>query len=183
MDNSRNKEKSYEIKVKVMALANEQKKSENERKNLSSDNNWFLLRFNATSFNGVFSYLKGKGINYLCPMSETLYKRPDCKNSFRKRMAPTFPGYLFVNMNFNNCHTTKITSHDKIYCFVKFGKDNQTKAIPEKIINELAANPIRKEEKSITHNNETPISKLEMIARIKNDDERISALLEYIMNE
>lgn len=139
--------------------------------------NWYLLKFNARAFNVVFKYLKEKRISYVCPMTETLYRRPDHKNSFRKRIAPTFPGYFFIKINFNDCHTTKITSHQHIRYFVSFGRYNETKPIREEIVNELAEKPIHRQEKKVE---ESHLSEWDVIISIKNDDERIARLLEHL---
>lgn len=98
---------------------------------------WYLLRFDATSFNVVFNYLTSSGVEYFCPMLKTHYLRPDKRQSFRKRVAPAFPGYLFVNLDFDHCHPQKLAAHPRIYKLIEFG--NGPSPIDDAVIDLLMA--------------------------------------------
>jgi hypothetical protein len=61
---------------------------------------WYVLQFTTTRFAAVFSHLEQHNFSYYCPMISEKYRRPDKQISFRERLLPLFPGYLFIQADF-----------------------------------------------------------------------------------
>ncbi|HGT9115211.1 transcription termination/antitermination NusG family protein [Escherichia coli] len=57
---------------------------------------WYVLQFTTTRFAAVFKHLERLNFSYYCPMATEKYRRPDKQLSYRERLTPLFPGYLFI---------------------------------------------------------------------------------------
>ncbi|MEN3257800.1 transcription termination/antitermination NusG family protein [Sodalis endosymbiont of Spalangia cameroni] len=141
---------------------------------------WYLLRFKATSFNVVFNHLAASGVYYFCPMIETQYRRPDSIASFRKRLSPVFPGYLFVNLDFDHCHPQKLSAHRHIYGLINFGQGPSP--IDDAVIDLLMAKPHIVREIVDVPRGWKEMSELEKIMYIRDDEQRIAAFLNYMQS-
>ena len=69
---------------------------------------WYVLQFTTTRFAAVFAHLERLSFSYFCPMETERYRRPDKIVSYRERCFPLFPGYLFVQADFEEVHSTII---------------------------------------------------------------------------
>ncbi|WP_168395432.1 transcription termination/antitermination NusG family protein [Erwinia amylovora] len=98
--------------------------------------NWYVLAFTSNKFGAVERFLKLNKIEFLCPMQEHSYSRPDKSFSIRKSLVPTFPGYLFVYLDFNETHPEKLARFQYIYGLITFS--NAPMAVPEVTIQVIA---------------------------------------------
>lgn len=142
--------------------------------------NWYLLRFKSQYFTAVFNHLVTHEIEYFCPMIETHYLRPDKRQSFRKRVAPAFPGYLFVNLDFDHCHPQKLAAHPRIYKLIEFG--NGPSPIDDSVIDLLMAKPPVVRDIIATPEICEDSDELDRIIAIRDDTQRIAALLHYLQS-
>jgi transcriptional antiterminator RfaH len=80
---------------------------------------WYVLQFTTTRFAAVFPHLEQHNFSYYCPMISEKYRRPDKQISFRERLLPLFPGYLFIQADFEK-FTHLLSPHplcSAVYCF------------------------------------------------------------------
>jgi len=82
---------------------------------------WYVLQFTATRYLAVFKHLESLNHSYYCPMITEKYRRPDKQHSFRERLIPLFSGYLFIQADFEETHSTAITSIPYVQRFLAFG--------------------------------------------------------------
>lgn len=82
---------------------------------------WYVLQFTTTRFAAVFAHLERLSFSYFCPMETERYRRPDKIVSYRERCFPLFPGYLFVQADFEEVHSTIITAIPYVQRFISFG--------------------------------------------------------------
>ncbi|HEA1042337.1 TPA: transcription termination factor NusG, partial [Escherichia coli] len=82
---------------------------------------WYVLQFTTTRFAAVFAHLERLSFSYFCPMETARYRRPDKIVSYRERCFPLFPGYLFVQADFEEVHFTIITAIPYVQRFISFG--------------------------------------------------------------
>lgn len=113
-------------------------------------------------------------------MLETHYLRPDKRQCFRKRESPVFPGYLFVNLDFDHCHPRKLAAHPRIYKLIEFG--NGPSPIDDAVIDLLMAKP-----PVVRDIVETPeicedIDEIDRIIAIRDDEKRIVEFLNYLQS-
>lgn len=140
--------------------------------------NWYLLEFKSQSFNVVFNHLRANDVEHFCPMEEKNYRRPDCVQSFRKRRVPLFPGYLFVNLDFEHCHPQKLSVHRAIYRLINFGRGPSP--IDDAVIDLLMAKPTFVRDIIATPKICEDSDELDRIIAIRDDTQRIAALLHYL---
>jgi len=81
---------------------------------------WYVLRFVSSRFTPVINFLSLSQINWFCPMRRNDFIRPDAQLSIRRRLTPAFPGYLFVQLDFEKVHPEKLAAFQHIYGLVKF---------------------------------------------------------------
>lgn len=84
---------------------------------------WYVLQFSATRYSSVCALLERREISYFCPMITEKYRRPDKVAVYRERQTPAFPGYLFVNIDFEVVHSTVLTSLPNVHRFISFGTE------------------------------------------------------------
>ncbi len=53
-------------------------------------------------------------------MATEKYRRPDKQLSYRERLTPLFPGYLFIQADFDEVHTTTITGLPHTQRFIEY---------------------------------------------------------------
>lgn len=82
---------------------------------------WYVLQFTTTRFAAVFSHLERHRISYYCPMISEKYRRPDKQISFRERLLPLFPGYLFIQADFEKIQLSSVTALPYVQRFIAFG--------------------------------------------------------------
>ena len=82
---------------------------------------WYVLQFTTTRFAAVFAHLERLSFSYFSPMETERYRRPDKIVSYRERCFPLFPGYLFVQADFEEVHSTIITAIPYVQRFISFG--------------------------------------------------------------
>ena len=104
-----------------------------ERKFMESK--WYVLSFTSNKFRSVEKFFKLKDVHYFCPMREQEYRRPDKVHCVRKSYVPEFPGYLFIQLDFNKIHPENLSSFQYIYGLITFG--NQPLEVPEKLVDDL----------------------------------------------
>lgn len=138
---------------------------------------WYVLQFTTTRFAAVFAHLERMNLSYLCPMETGKYRRPDKIISYRERRTPLFPGYLFIQANFQEIHSTTITSLPYVQRFISFG--GEPLPVPEDVMAELlerlkpsSAQP-NLSKKSIPH-------KFAEILLMDNPQQRSLAFIHYI---
>lgn len=90
---------------------------------------WYVLQFTTTRFAAVFKQLERLNFSYYCPMAIEKYRRPDKQLSYRERLNPLFPGYLFLQADFDEFHTTSITGLPHVQRFLAFG--GEPLAVPD----------------------------------------------------
>lgn len=137
---------------------------------------WYVLQFTTTRFVAVFTHLERMQISYFCPMETEKYRRPDKILSYRERRSPLFPGYLFVQADFDEIHSSQITSIPYIQRFISFG--GEPLPVPEDVMAEIlsrqksssATNMLRK---SIPH-------EFTQILLMDNPQQRSIAFIHYI---
>lgn len=84
--------------------------------------NWYVLAYTSNRLRAVEDFLNLKCVDFYNPEKESRsYVRPDKQCCVRKSYAPVFPGYLFVNMNFNELHPEKLAAFRYIYGLITFG--------------------------------------------------------------
>lgn len=138
---------------------------------------WYVLAFTSNKFRSVENFLKLKGVCYFCPMRSNDFFRDDKQYCIRKRSTPTFPGYLFVEMDFELMHPEQLSAFQYIYGLITFGK----KPVPvdEKTITALMENDRSEDcysmtvKKSISH-------EFACVLLIDDPVKRSVALLKYI---
>lgn len=102
---------------------------------------WYVLQFTTTRFAAVFSHLEQHNFSYYCPMISEKYRRPDKQISFRERLLPLFPGYLFIQADFEKIHSSTITALPYVQRFIAFG--GEPLPVPdEEIFNEWKGLPL-----------------------------------------
>ncbi len=84
--------------------------------------NWYLLTHNSTYFNRISVEMVRMGVEFFSPTRTKLRKRPD-RPSFTKSELPLFPGYMFLNFDPEEVHTTQITAITGAHGFVRFAGD------------------------------------------------------------
>jgi transcriptional antiterminator RfaH len=138
---------------------------------------WYVLQFTTTRFTAVFAHLERMKFSYFCPMETEKYRRPDKVISYRERRSPLFPGYLFIQADFEEVHSTTITAIPYVQRFISFG--GEPLPVPEDVMAELLAkenissaqtNLLRK---SIPH-------ELAEILLMENSQQRSMAFIHYI---
>ncbi|EIS1621968.1 transcription termination factor NusG [Salmonella enterica subsp. enterica serovar Sandiego] len=138
---------------------------------------WYVLQFTATRYMSVFTHLERLNFSYFCPMKTERYRRPDKILSFREKSYPAFPGYLFIQADFEEIHSTKITSIPYIQRFISFG--GEPLPVPEEVMQELLSrdwlspNSKNVSKKSIPH-------RLAEILLMENAQQRSTAFINYI---
>jgi transcriptional antiterminator RfaH len=138
---------------------------------------WYVLQFTATRFTAVFSHLERLNFSYYCPMLIERYRRPDKIISYRERRTPLFPGYLFIQTDFQETHSTTITSLPYVQRFISFG--GEPLPVPEEAMAELL-------EKLKSSSVQTNLSKksipheLAEILLMDNPQQRSMAFIHYI---
>lgn len=138
---------------------------------------WYVLQFTTTRFAAVFAHLERLNFSYFCPMETERYRRPDKIISYRERRLPLFPGYLFIQADFEEVHSTTITAIPYVQRFISFG--GEPLPVPEDVMAELLcrqshttaqANILRK---SIPH-------EFAEILLMDNPQQRSMAFIHYI---
>ncbi|HFG1327295.1 TPA: transcription termination/antitermination NusG family protein, partial [Klebsiella pneumoniae] len=138
---------------------------------------WYVLQFTTTRFAAVFAHLERLNFSYFCPMETERYRRPDKIISYRERRLPLFPGYLFIQADFEEVHSTTITAIPYVQRFISFG--GEPLPVPEDVMAELLyrqshttaqANLLRK---SIPHD-------FAEILLMDNPQQRSMAFIHYI---
>jgi transcription antitermination factor NusG len=71
----------------------------------------------------------------LLPYGDRKYRRPDKIISYRERRLPLFPGYLFIQADFEEVHSTTITAIPYVQRFISFG--GEPLPVPEDVMAEL----------------------------------------------
>jgi transcriptional antiterminator RfaH len=105
------------------------------------------------------------------------YRRPDKIISYRERRTPLFPGYLFIQADFQETHSTTITSLPYVQRFISFG--GEPLPVPEEVMAELL-------EKLKSSSVQTNLSKksipheLAEILLMDNPQQRSMAFIHYI---
>ncbi|WP_440057848.1 transcription termination/antitermination NusG family protein [Pseudomonas fragariae (ex Marin et al. 2024)] len=84
--------------------------------------NWYLLMHNSTHNKSITAEMARIGVEFFFPTRTKIRKRPD-RPSCIKSEQPLFPGYLFLNFDPEEIHTTKITALTGAHGFVKFAGD------------------------------------------------------------
>lgn len=85
--------------------------------------NWYVLAYTSNRLKAVEEFLELKCVEFFIPEKESRsYVRPDKQCCVRKSNTPVFPGYLFVNMNFNKVHPEKLAAFRYIYGLITFGE-------------------------------------------------------------
>jgi transcriptional antiterminator RfaH len=144
--------------------------------------NWYLLQCQTQNFQKVVTTLDSFGIENYHPLETKISRRKDC-NSQRISHKPLFPGYLFVRIDPEITHTSKITDVPGASHFVKFGQT--PRPIPDDVILALQCAPLlimNSDDNSISCRNlPTQISdKIIFIYKIKNSFERQVSLLNFL---
>ncbi|EDI4472404.1 transcription termination factor NusG [Salmonella enterica] len=96
---------------------------------------WYALQFTTTRFATVFAHLERLNFSYFCPMEIERYRRPDKLISYRERRLPLFPGYLFIQADFEKVHSTTITAIPYVQRFISFG--GEPLPVAEDVMEEL----------------------------------------------
>lgn len=96
---------------------------------------WYVLQFTTTRFEAVFTHLKRINISYFCPMKTEKYRRPDKIISYRERRTPLFPGYLFIQVDFQGVDSTTVTSLPYVQRIISFG--SEPLPVPEDVMADL----------------------------------------------
>lgn len=115
---------------------------------------WYVLRFASSRYTPVFKFLTLNKITWFCPMKNCIYRRPD-QSSIRTRQIPAFPGYLFVEMDFNEVHPEKLAAFQHIYGLVTFC--SEPVPVPPKIMETILkwnweeGTPVLRGKKNIPH--------------------------------
>ena len=102
---------------------------------IHSQAQWYVLEFCAVRFKSVFQFLDRLGVEWFCPVHQSLRYRPDKINGYRKVTRPLFPGYLFIYVDFNQVHPRKITCCQHVRRFISFG--DEPVAVSDEIINQM----------------------------------------------
>jgi len=84
---------------------------------------WYVLRFATNRYKAVEGFLLLNRTTYFCPMRANHFTRTDKQCSTRKRLTPAFPGYLFVQIDFETTHPEQLSSFQHIYGLVSFGRE------------------------------------------------------------
>ncbi|EEF8798591.1 transcription termination factor NusG [Salmonella enterica] len=138
---------------------------------------WYVLQFTTTRFAAVFAHLERMNLSYFCPMETEMYRRPDKVISYRERRTPLFPGYLFIQADFQETHSTTITSLPYVQRFISFG--GEPLPVPEGVMAELlerlksSSSQTNLSKKSIPH-------ELAEILLMDNPQQRSMAFIHYI---
>ena len=146
-------------------------------------NAWYLLSYQARIYKKVMSGLEGLNIECYSPKRTTLQKRADKKNSFRKREQPLFDGYMFVNFDPEDVHTTEITQRPGVNYFVRFGKE--PKQVPDGIIDALKMEEFKHFSSPDNDNyiHKVPMDVQSLVSGIhlgEDSNIRVKELLEYL---
>lgn len=132
---------------------------------------WYVLQFTTTRFVAVFKHLERLNFSYYCPMATEKYRRPDKQLSYRERLTPLFPGYLFIQADFDEVHTTTITGLPHTQRFIAFG--GEPLAVPDdEVCN------VQKGERNLLNFDEYP--RLVEIMMMSEPRMRSMAMLNYI---
>lgn len=132
---------------------------------------WYVLQFTTTRFAAVFKHLERLNFSYYCPMATEKYRRPDKQLSYRERLTPLFPGYLFIQADFDEVHTTTITGLPHTQRFIAFG--GEPLAVPDdEVCN------VQKGERNLLNFDEYP--RLVEIMMMSEPRMRSMAMLNYI---
>lgn len=83
----------------------------------------------------LFGRLSETGITPWTPLKVVRMARADHPGSFRTRIAPLFPGYFFLKLNFEHHPISVVKQHSAFIGFVKFGGSIQP--VPEKVVEQL----------------------------------------------
>ncbi|WLS81234.1 transcription termination/antitermination NusG family protein (plasmid) [Erwinia pyri] len=132
---------------------------------------WYVLQFTATRYVAVFKHLESLNHSYYCPMITEKYRRPDKQLSFRERLVPLFSGYLFIQADFESCHSTTITSIPYLQRFIAFG--GEPLPVPDNVVCN-----IQKAERNQLVYGESP--ELMEIMLMEEPRKRSIAMLNYI---
>jgi transcription antitermination factor NusG len=98
---------------------------------------WYVLIHDSKYHKSLVTLLEGLGITVYCPKRITFKARRD-RPSLAKYEVNLFPGYLLLYFDVDEIHTTKITSFNGAYGFVRFG-DNPPCIINDKDIEKMRA--------------------------------------------
>lgn len=82
---------------------------------------WYLLRCRENTWKTTLQNLSEAGLKTCCPLILERRRRRDKKNGYRLINYPAFPGYIFVNFNPAQIHTTAIKRMPGAMDFVRFG--------------------------------------------------------------
>ena len=132
---------------------------------------WYVLQFTTTRFAAVFSHLEQHNFSYYCPMISEKYRRPDKQISFRERLLPLFPGYLFIQADFEKIHSSTITALPYVQRFIAFGGE------PLPVPDEEIFNVQQGERNQLSHTN---APRLVEIMLMDDPRKRSIAMLNYI---
>lgn len=138
---------------------------------------WYLLRCRQNYWQIVQQNLHEVGLNTCCPLILERKKRSDRKNCFRLKNAPAFPGYIFVEFNPVNIHTSTIKKIPGAMDFVKFGNKIATISHREIEALKLLHHEVGSQEIHVPQELAKQIGK---IISSKNPGERIDALFSML---
>lgn len=124
--------------------------------------------------------LSGLAVECYLPKKTVLKPRADKKNCNRVCEEPLFDGYLFVNFDPEEVHTTTITQRPGINYFVRFGAE--PKVVPQEVICALQT----EQDKFYCIENKTALvpaeihNKVAGLTELDDKDERVKEFLKYL---
>lgn len=82
--------------------------------------NWYVLIHDSNYHQSLIDRISGLGVEVYSPMRTTLMPRKN-RPSCQRYEVVLLPGYLMLNFDPEEVHTTQITAFNGAYGFVKFG--------------------------------------------------------------
>ena len=98
--------------------------------------NWYLLTHNSNYGQSLTIEIEKLGVEVYSPHRTTFFKRRD-RPGLGKTEKPMFPGYLLLNFDPEDVHTTKITALSGAHGFVRFG--GEACVVQDRVIEALKA--------------------------------------------
>ncbi|EEU4485178.1 transcription termination factor NusG [Escherichia coli] len=88
-----------------------------------SDYRWYLARHITAGKKreALFGWLSDRDMYPWTPLYIRMIRRTDTVFSFRRQIAPVFPGYFFLKADFNIHSVSAIRQHTAFIDFVRFG--------------------------------------------------------------
>ncbi|MEA9996507.1 transcription termination/antitermination NusG family protein [Pseudomonas sp. AA4] len=146
---------------------------------------WHLITHNFHAFQMVTEKIKLLGVEVFAPTKIEVKKRRDC-NAVRYMETQLFPGYLFVRLDPEQVHPSKISDIPGVKEFVRFG--GEICSVSNSLIEALRESLLLQVDQKVTSLECRNVSSdvlrtLSVIALMKSKLERQTALFALLQND